>query len=88
MANTKSARKRAEKSQDLRAKNRAERSKMRTAIKKARTAAEAGSEGAAELVAQAISTIDASAQKGVIHRNTAARSKSRLAAAARKAAAR
>jgi small subunit ribosomal protein S20 len=86
MANTKSARKRAEKSAILRDKNRAERSRMRTAIKKARTAVEAGAEDAAARVAEAISIVDTTARKGVVHANTAARTKSRLAAALKRSA--
>jgi len=87
MANKKSARKRAEKNELLRQENRASRSKLRTAVKKAREAVAAQSADSAALVAQAISVIDSTAQKGVVHRNTAARTKSRLAAAARKSAA-
>jgi len=86
MANTKSARKRAEKSEQLRKKNRAARSKMRTAVRRARAAAEAGGENAEALVAQAIVTVDSTAQKGIVHRNAAARTKSRLVKAARRAA--
>jgi small subunit ribosomal protein S20 len=87
MANTKSARKRAEKSEQLRKKNRATRSKMRSAVRKARAAVESGAENADALLAQAISTVDSTAQKGIVHRNMAARTKSRLAAAAKRAAA-
>jgi small subunit ribosomal protein S20 len=86
MANTKSARKRAEKSEAQRLKNRAARSKMRTAVRRARAAIEAGAPDAAEQVAQAISVVDSSASKGVVHKNAAARTKSRLAAAGRRAA--
>ncbi len=84
MANTKSARKRAAKSELLREKNRAVRSHMRTAVKKARQAVESGSADAEGLVSAAMSTVDRTAKKGVIHPNTAARTKSRLVAAARR----
>jgi small subunit ribosomal protein S20 len=84
MANKKSARKRAVKSLELKQKNRAARSRMRTAVKNVRQAIETGSEKAEALLAQAIAVIDSTAQKGVVHRNAAARTKSRLAAAARK----
>lgn len=83
MANTKSAKKRAEKSAAQRVKNRAARSRMRTAVKKFRAAVAAGDEKAKELLAGTVKILDASARKGVIHRNTAARTKSRLAAALR-----
>jgi small subunit ribosomal protein S20 len=87
MANTKSAKKRAAKSALQREKNRAIRSKMRTAVRKVRAAAASGDAAAAEkLLGEAIRTVDVTAKKGVVHRNTAARTKSRLAAAVRKAA--
>jgi small subunit ribosomal protein S20 len=87
MANTKSARKRAAKSALQREKNRASRSKVRTLVKKARAAVTAGESGSAA-VAAAVSNLDAAASKGLIHRNTEARTKSRLAKAAAKSAAR
>jgi len=86
MANTKSARKRAEKSELQRSANRMARSRMRTAVKKARQAVESGAADAAQAVAEAISIVDSSAGKGMVHKNMAARTKSRLAAAARKSA--
>jgi small subunit ribosomal protein S20 len=78
MANTKSAKKRAEKSAEQRDLNRAIRSKMRTAVKKVRKAAEGGEATAAAMLAETIRVIDSTAKKGVIHKNTAARTKSRL----------
>ena len=84
MANTKSARKRAEKSLRERERNRSARSRMRTAVKKARLAVESGAEDAARAVAEAVRLVDKTAQKGVIHRNAAARTKSRLSKAAGK----
>jgi small subunit ribosomal protein S20 len=84
MANSKSARKRAAKSEAQREKNRAARSKVRTAVKHARQAMESSNDPRAVL-ATAISTLDASTSKGLIHRNAAARTKSRLAKAAKKA---
>ena len=86
MANKKSAKKRAVKSELQREKNRAVRSKMRTAVKKVRRAAESGDRAAAEsLLREAVSLVDRTAQKGIVHGNLAARTKSRLAAAVRKA---
>jgi small subunit ribosomal protein S20 len=86
MANTKSARKRAEKSEAQRQENRAARSRMRTAVRRARAAIESGAPDAAEQVARAVSVVDSSAGKGVVHKNAAARTKSRLAAAAKRSA--
>jgi small subunit ribosomal protein S20 len=88
MANTKSAKKRAEKSLAQRDRNRALKSRMRTAVKKLRKAVESGDAAAAEkLLPGAIQIVDATAQKGAVHKNAAARTKSRLVAAARKAGA-
>ena len=86
MANTKSAKKRAEKSAAQRIKNRTMRSRMRTAVKKLRAAVASGdAKMAQELLPLTLKVVDSSAQKGIIHRNTAARTKSRLVAALRKA---
>jgi small subunit ribosomal protein S20 len=52
--------------------NRAQRSAIKTAVKKARA------EMTPETVAEAIRTLDRGARKGQIHRNAAARKKSRL----------
>ena len=61
------------------------RSGMRTAVKKLRAVVASGDEKAAqELLPQTIKMVDSTAQKGIIHRNTAARTKSRLVAALRK----
>lgn len=88
MANTKSAKKRAEKSVAERERNRALKSRMRTAVKKLRKAVDGGDAAAVEkLLPAAIKVVDSTAQKGVVHKNAAARTKSRLVAAARKAGA-
>lgn len=81
MANTKQAAKRAKKSLKQRAANVTLRSTLRTAIKKVRTAVAAGDANAAlEAYKAEQATIDSIARKGIIHRNKAARHKSRLAA--------
>jgi small subunit ribosomal protein S20 len=78
MANTKSALKRLRTSEKRHQRNRAVKSATRTYVKKARTAiTQHPAEAQAELVA-AISALDKAAKKGVIHRNNAARRKSRL----------
>ena len=66
------------------ARNRTQRSQLRTAIKKVRTAA---TDQAAAAYADAVSIIDRAGRKNLIHRNAAARHKSRLAKAIAKAAA-
>jgi len=81
MANTKSAEKRSRQAAARRASNVAQRSKVRSAVRKVVEAISAGkkAEAAAALKAAA-PVIDAMARKGIIHRNKAARHKSRLAA--------
>ncbi|MEO8039359.1 MAG: 30S ribosomal protein S20 [Betaproteobacteria bacterium] len=82
MANTVQARKRARQSEVRRQQNAGLRSELRTAIKKVRKAIAAGDKAAASTVfTENQSTIDAVAGKGVVHRNLASRTKSRLSAA-------
>lgn len=79
MANHKSALKRIRSSERKRVRNRVFRSKARTEIKKARSLIQAGeAKDAREATLQAIRTLDKAASKGIIHRNNAARRKSRL----------
>jgi len=79
MPRTKSALKQWRKSVKRREINRRNLSRLRTFIKKLRRAIETGDAAVArELLPQTISIIDKSIQKGVIHRNAAARYKSRL----------
>lgn len=82
MANIASARKRARQSEVRRAHNASLRSKLRTAVKNVRKAIDAGDKSAAQDVfRRAASTIDSIADKNIIHKNQAARHKSRLSAA-------
>jgi len=82
MANTASARKRARQSEKQRQHNASLRSAFRTAVKNVRKAIEAGNKDAAQSAYQSsIGTIDSIADKNIIHKNKAARHKSRLAAA-------
>jgi small subunit ribosomal protein S20 len=60
------------------ARNYAYRSQLRTVIKKARIAVENGSEDRQALVFEACRELDRMVTKGVVHKNTAARRKSRL----------
>ncbi len=79
MPRTKSAIKQWRKSLKRREINRRNLSRLRTSIKKLRRAIQAGDASLAQqLLPQTISIIDKSIQKGVIHRNAAARYKSRL----------
>jgi small subunit ribosomal protein S20 len=81
MANTKSAEKRAHQALARRAQNVAQRSKVRSAVRKVVEAIRAGNKAdAAAALKAAAPVIDSMARKGIIHRNKAARHKSRLAA--------
>ena len=79
MANTAQARKRARQSVKVNAHNAALRSTLRTAIKKVIKAVETGDKAvAAAAYAENVSVIDRIADKKIIHKNKAARHKSRL----------
>ena len=87
MANIKSAKKRILVSEKRAAKNKAVRSKVKTAIKKVDAAITAkDSEAAAVALKNAISEIDKAERKGIYHKNTAARKISRLTIAVNKLA--
>jgi small subunit ribosomal protein S20 len=80
MANIKSARKRARQAVGLRGRNMGLRTSARSAIKDVKKAIAAGDKKAATAaLAKSQATIDRVAAKGVLHRNAAARHKSRLA---------
>ncbi|GAA4343128.1 30S ribosomal protein S20 [Pigmentiphaga soli] len=82
MANTAQARKRARQAVARNKHNSSLRSALRTAIKRVRQAVEAGDKAAAaEVFQKATSVIDRVADKNIIHKNKAARHKSRLASA-------
>ena len=81
MANIASAKKRARQSEKRRTRNVAQRSMVRTTIKKVVKAIEAKDKNAALAAYQAmVPVIDRYATKGLIHKNKAARHKSRLIA--------
>jgi small subunit ribosomal protein S20 len=88
MPHTKSAKKRDRQNVKRRAKNRAERSRVRTTIKKARTAAESDPKGemTEKAYRQAASELDRAARRGLIKKNQASRRKARLAKARGRAA--
>lgn len=82
MANIKSAKKRILIIETRTARNKAIRSKVKTAIKKVDTAITAGDKAAAQVsLVAAISEIDKATTKGVYHKNTASRKVSRLSKA-------
>ena len=86
MPNHKSAEKRVRQSERRRLINRSHRTKVRTYIKKLRSALDSGAQQDVErILPEAISVIDKSVQKGVLHANAAARYKSRLTVKANQA---
>jgi len=79
MANTKQAEKRARQAEDARQRNISHKTRVRTAIKKVIKATDAGDLGAAQAqFTVAVPIIDSMVNKGLVHRNKAARHKSRL----------
>lgn len=88
MANNKAAKKRIRVNETKRVRNRPYRSACRTLVKKAELAILDGDQNEAdEAVVRAISMLDRTAGKGIIHPNNAARRKSRLMAKYNRAAA-
>ena len=79
MANIKSQIKRNKQNEKRRIRNRGYRGSARVAVRNARAAMEAGNvEETQAAMLQAISALDKAAEKGVIHKNNAARRKGRL----------
>jgi small subunit ribosomal protein S20 len=78
VANTKSARRMIRVAERRRQRNRAIKSAVRTYIKKAEQAIQADVQACHEQVIAAIRALDRAVTKGVLHRNNAARRKSRL----------
>src|ERR1044072_8892179 len=86
MPNHKSAEERVRQSEKRRAINRGHKTKVRTYLKKLRAALDTGkSDEIQKVLPDAISVIDKSVQKGVLHKNAAARYKSRLTVQANQA---
>lgn len=86
MPNHKSAEKRVRQTEKRRQINRNNRGRLRTGIKGLREALDGGdAEQVKSLLPQTVSLIDKAVQKGVLHRNAAARHKSRLTARANEA---
>ena len=79
MPNHKSAIKRVKQNEKKNAINRSNRSRLRTEIKKLRATVAAGDKAQSlELLGGTVSAIDKAVNKGLLHKNTAARYKSRL----------
>jgi len=78
MPNIKSAKKRVKVIAVKNLRNKVYKSALKTSIKKADTAILAGNENTADTLKSAITLIDRAVSKGILHKNTAARRKSRL----------
>jgi len=78
LANIKSQIKRNKQNEKRRIKNRTIRGAARTAVNQARTALGDNAPETKEAVLKAISAIDKAAEKGIVHKNNAARRKGRL----------
>lgn len=88
MPNHKSSEKRVRQSERRRLINRNNRTKLRTSIKKLRSALEGGdAKAAGGQLPNTVSEIDKAVRKGALHRNAAARHKSRLTVRVTKASA-
>ena len=87
MANIKSQIKRNRQNLVRHERNKAVRSELKTRTRSAVAAAEAGADDVDERLRQALKRIDKAAAKGVIHKNQAARRKSRLVAKVNRAGA-
>lgn len=84
MANTAQAKKRARQAEKSRARNAGQRSNLRTFIKKVIAAVESGDKEQAQTAYKTVvSVIDTAVTKGLVHKNKAARNKSRLNAKVR-----
>lgn len=80
MPNIKSAKKRVKVNAVKALRNKIVKSELHTSIKKADVAISTGAENKDETLKAAIKTIDKAVGKGILHKNTAARKKSRLVA--------
>ncbi len=79
MANSAQAKKRARQAEERRRQNAGQRSRMRTEIKRIVTAIESGDKEAAQKTYKSsVRVIDSMVNKGIVHKNKAARHKSRL----------
>jgi small subunit ribosomal protein S20 len=86
MANIRSAEKQMRQSEKAKVRNRAGKSKLKSALKTARTAVVGEVKEVKDVLSRSFSEIDRAAKHGIIKNNTADRYKSRLAKAAKRAA--
>ncbi|MBC8104520.1 MAG: 30S ribosomal protein S20 [Cytophagales bacterium] len=84
MPNIKSVKKDVLRSRKNHLRNQATKSRIKTFMKKTNTAIAGSDTGLADLLSQTISVLDKAAKRGIIHKNAAARRKSRLMSRAAK----
>ncbi len=87
MPNIKSVKKDVLRSRKNQIRNQAAKSRIKTFVKKTNTAIAASDAGLSALLSQTVSVLDNAAKRGIIHKNAAARRKSRLMSRAAKATA-
>lgn len=85
MANIKSAQKRIKQTEKRTLQNKSVKTALKTTLKKFEIGVGEKAENSADLYQAAVKSLDKAASKGIIHKNTAARKKSRLAARLQKA---
>ncbi len=85
MANTKQAKKRAGQSEKRRARNRSVVTRVRNVVKDLRKTAQTEAAKVAGMLSGAVSELDVAVRKGVLHRKTASRLKSRISKTVNKA---
>jgi small subunit ribosomal protein S20 len=85
MANTKQAKKRAGQSEKQRTRNRSVVTRVRNVVKNLRKTAETEAAKVGGMLSNAVSELDVAVRKGVLHRKTASRLKSRISKTANKA---
>jgi len=78
LPNIKSVVKDVKKSRERRLRNLAAKSRIKTFVKKTKSAMESDLAAAATLLSETVSIVDKAAKHGIIHKNAAARRKSRL----------
>jgi small subunit ribosomal protein S20 len=78
LPNIKSVAKDVKKSRENRLRNIATKARIKTFVKKTKAAVSSDADTAGQLMVETISTIDKAAKRGIIHKNGAARRKSRL----------
>lgn len=86
MANIKSSIKRIATTQKKTLQNKSRKTALKTTLKKLDVAVSEGADNTDELFGAAVKSLDKAAAKGIIHKNAAARKKSRLAAKLKKEA--